>query len=171
MLINRNEKLVSIPKSTDPIFALKLNATTFSFSNPAVNVLYRDNYSTRFSLGAVNSFTLNVSTTDWCNYYYYWPVLFVYTAAGARISENHYPNPANDIITVETTILNEDELTTISNIEVYDHVGAIQKNVKNQKDGEKYLINTSSLANGIYFIHITYSNGEVSKKRIIINHE
>jgi hypothetical protein len=65
-----------------------------------------------------------------------------------------YPNPVNDILTVETQ-------EAIGTVEIYNLIGAMVYSQKNC--GNKVEINTVNLQSGIYFIHMM--NDKVSETR------
>lgn len=68
-----------------------------------------------------------------------------------------YPNPANDIITLDINIGNKNTEVTI-----YDQMGALVKTKKCDNGQNK--IDISSLAPGIYLLSIDYNNRQIIRK-------
>jgi hypothetical protein len=168
VLINKNTKVVTIPPDNNPYVQLLPNTTTFSYSNPSVNVFYNTNTSTNFALGAANSFMLAVSARDQCNYYY-WGIPFVYSPSGARVGETIYPVPTDQSITVLPD--DPEAVAEIDKIRVFDERGNMQLEVVPTPTEGKFELDTSPLKRGIYYMHVFYKSGEVSKKRFAISHE
>lgn len=75
----------------------------------------------------------------------------------ATVSCNIYPNPTNDLLTVESG-------TTMSHCEVYNTAGAMLLN--KPVDGKSFTINVSELPAGVYFIKTT-SDSIIQTRRFI----
>ncbi|MCC6181269.1 MAG: T9SS type A sorting domain-containing protein, partial [Bacteroidia bacterium] len=75
-----------------------------------------------------------------------------------------YPNPANDVITINYDGLKE----TNSSIEIINTVGQtlIKQDVANETSQN---INVSNLSNGIYFVQIKQNGKSIATKKLVIN--
>jgi len=78
---------------------------------------------------------------------------------GAEIKFYIYPNPAQNVITISA-------LETIATVTIHNTVGV--KIIDNKVDGLKSTVNTTTLANGVYFVNISFSNGNTANQKIII---
>ena len=76
-----------------------------------------------------------------------------------------FPNPASDIISVSST----NPSKQISGLQVYDQLGALVFS-EEEIGNENSEINVSEFANGIYFMTITFSNGEMENRKISVAH-
>ena len=70
-------------------------------------------------------------------------------------SINLYPNPANDVVNVQCTMYN------IQEVEVFDVYGKVINTVNVNDNPTR--INISGLANGMYFVRVTTDKGAVTK--------
>lgn len=91
--------------------------------------------------------------------------------ATASVEENElssaliYPNPANDFVSL--TNVNEE----VSKIDVLNLQGQIVLSQNVNDAGQEVLLNTSSLANGVYFVNLTNASGNLSaSKTVIVQH-
>ena len=82
--------------------------------------------------------------------------------------ENHttgrcklYPNPANTAVHIEAE-------NDIESVKVYNMMGALVQTIP--ANGNAININTANLSNGIYFLSIRYSDGQVSNQRVVVTH-
>lgn len=69
------------------------------------------------------------------------------------------PNPAVDNINLSFNYLGEESL----NLSLIDNTGKVIM-TKNVSDLSNYSINTESISNGLYFIHLSTSKGTITKK-------
>ncbi|PJC62190.1 MAG: hypothetical protein CO022_05855, partial [Flavobacteriales bacterium CG_4_9_14_0_2_um_filter_32_27] len=69
-----------------------------------------------------------------------------------------YPNPANDFITIENTIMAIDEIV------IYDITGKTIKTILPKTNTTK--VNVSDLSDGVYFIKISNNKQSITKKII-----
>jgi hypothetical protein len=166
VFVNSLTKTVDIP--IDP--TLPLTSSTFSSSNGIVTVTKINNNKATFKINSAPNFTLNVFAQNSCSYSQ-WGVPFVYSPSGARIAYNTYPNPADDVIHVDTeniTILDElEESLEIKKILLFSENGNFIQEIpaiENKK------IPVKDFKNGLYYLHIFDREGNVEKKRIFINH-
>lgn len=74
-----------------------------------------------------------------------------------------YPNPTNDVITVECRVMNDEY--TVTDIQLYDVYGKlINTDVReNNYSSLQTRINVSGLASGMYFVRVTTDKGAVTK--------
>ena len=70
-----------------------------------------------------------------------------------------YPNPFSDIIKIENVG------SALNSISIYDYIGRILKTESITKD--KYLIDLSELATGVYFVMVKSENGKCFSKKIV----
>ena len=87
-----------------------------------------------------------------------WSEIITVTTTGIDNLSNSislYPNPANDVVNVQSTMYNVQE------VEVIDVYGKVI-NVVNATDNLTH-INVSGLANGMYFVRVTTDQGVVTK--------
>jgi hypothetical protein len=72
-----------------------------------------------------------------------------------------YPNPASSQLRITSE-------TTINGYSIYDMSG---RNLLTQSaDALEIKLNAQTLQNGIYFIHLTHTDGSISKHKIAIQH-
>ena len=72
-----------------------------------------------------------------------------------------YPNPASSQLRITSE-------TTIYGYSIYDMSG---RNLLTQSaDALEIKLNAETLQNGIYFIHLTHTDGSISKHKIAIQH-
>jgi hypothetical protein len=76
-------------------------------------------------------------------------------------STSVYPNPSNGIVTINS---NQD----IANINVFDITGKAFHNQEYTNKLNQTEIDLSTLNNGIYFIAVQSSNGEIIKNKIVL---
>ncbi|HTL80599.1 MAG TPA: T9SS type A sorting domain-containing protein [Bacteroidia bacterium] len=79
-----------------------------------------------------------------------------------------YPNPASDATNVEVDLLNNDNIS----VEVYDMTGnLVSSSNEGQMSAGKHniAVNTSSFANGMYFVKVISSNSVVTNK-VTVSH-
>lgn len=76
-----------------------------------------------------------------------------------------YPNPANNELIVSTEKLPKG----VWQIKIFNIQGQLVYNTLSDYSDKKYFINTSNLANGIYFIHLK-NNALQFNQKVIINH-
>ena len=69
-----------------------------------------------------------------------------------------YPNPANDILFVESKGINK--------IEIYNGIGQKLMEINNSSSREKVIIDCSTLKKGLFHLHITYEDRRVGKSFI-----
>jgi hypothetical protein len=79
----------------------------------------------------------------------------------SKNSINIYPNPSNGKLTINS---NQD----IANINVFDITGKAVHNKEFTNKLNQTEIDLSALNNGIYFIAVQSSNGEISKSKIVL---
>ncbi len=167
VFVNSFTKTVDIP--IDP--TLPVTSSTFSSSNSSVTVTKINNNRATFSINSASSFTFNVYAQNSCSFSQ-WGVPFVFSPSGARISYDTYPNPADDIINLqpESNISLEElrESVDLDKIQLFSEKGILIKEVF---DLNSKKINTQDLKNGLYYLHLIDKEGNVEKKRIIINHK
>jgi hypothetical protein len=124
-----------------------------------------------FKINSAPSFTFNVYAQNSCSFTQ-WGVPFVYSPSGARIAYDTYPNPADDIINLqpESNIDLEEfeEFADLDKIQLFSERGIFVKEVS---DLNSKKINIQDLKNGLYYLHLIDKEGNVEKKRIIINHK
>ncbi|MCX6185925.1 MAG: T9SS type A sorting domain-containing protein, partial [Bacteroidetes bacterium] len=95
--------------------------------------------------------------------YYYSPV----SNSNSGIQEKEipstsiYPNPSNGLVTINS---NQD----IANVNVFDITGKAVHNQEYTNKLNQTEIDLSALNNGIYFIAVQSSNGEISKSKIVL---
>ena len=166
VFVNSFTKTVDIP--IDP--TLSVTSSTFSSSNSSVTVTKINNNRATFSINSAPSFTFNVYAQNSCNFSQ-WGVPFVFSPSGARIAYDTYPNPADNIINLqpESNISLEEfeESTDLDKIQLFSDKGILIKEIS---DLNSKKINTQDLKNGLYYLHLIDKEGNVEKKRIIINH-
>jgi hypothetical protein len=169
VFINGNTKVIAIPPdpNPDPIFQLLPGHTTWDYSNPNVYVFYKADTNTGFALGSASNFTLSVSARDRCNYYY-WNVPFVYAPWGARMSSAVYPVPADQGLTISN---NEQTDVSVKRLQVFDEQATLHLDLQPTATTSTQRLDTSTLNNGTYYLHMTHENGEVTKKRFVVRHE
>lgn len=167
VFVNSLTKTVDIPISS----TLPVTSSTFSSSNNLVTVTKINNNKATFKINSAPSFTFNVYAQNSCSFTQ-WGVPFVYSPSGARIAYETYPNPADDIINLqpENNINLEEleELADLDKIQLFSEKGIFIKEISDL--GSKK-INTQDLKNGLYYLHLIDKDGNVEKKRIIINHQ
>jgi hypothetical protein len=104
-------------------------------------------------------------TGGWKDAYYYIDDISVIDVAtiginqyeGSKMQVNIYPNPANNILYIETT---EEQ----GEIKIIDVLG---NEIKSEKINKSLQVDVSSFINGVYFIEIKTSKGILTKKAII----
>ena len=65
---------------------------------------------------------------------------------------------------------NDNEVIEFTKIEIYDKDGRISNRIEAENMQNKIKISTLNLKNGLYYLRVFDSNGNVSSKQIIINH-
>jgi hypothetical protein len=167
VFVNSLTKTVDIPASLN----LPITSSTFSSSNNLVTVIKINNSKATFKINSAPSFTFNVYAQNSCSFTQ-WGVPFVYSPSGARIAYDTYPNPADDIINLqpESNIDLEEfeEFADLDKIQLFSERGIFVKEVS---DLNSKKINIQDLKNGLYYLHLIDKEGNVEKKRIIINHK
>ncbi|MBP7808296.1 MAG: T9SS type A sorting domain-containing protein [Bacteroidia bacterium] len=74
-----------------------------------------------------------------------------------------YPNPANDVLNVDLNSLPKTETTT----EIRNTLGQLVYQTKSLN--QHLVINTSSLAGGVYIVNIKQNNNIIAVKKVVIN--
>ena len=163
IMVNGATKTIDIPN--DP--TIPVTTSTFSATNSAVTVTKINNNRATFNINTAQSFTLNVFAQNTCGYSQ-WGVIFVYLASGARVGFDVFPNPANEMMNIEPNksgVEASEKAIGLAKVLVYSENGTL---IKEEVPRNNNLI-TSDLNNGVYYLHIVDVEGNVSKKRIIIN--
>lgn len=167
VFINGLIKTINIP--IDP--TLPISNSTFSSSNSLVTVTKVNNNEATFKINSAPNFTLSVYAQNSCSYMQ-WGVPFVYSPSGARIAYNTYPNPADDIITIETESISELDITEepakLEKISLFSESGI---HIRDIAIVEQKKIGIQEIKNGLYYLHLIDKEGNIEKRRIIINHK
>ncbi len=74
-----------------------------------------------------------------------------------------YPNPANDFLNITST----NPTQQISDLKIYDQLGSLVYQKEKIKTGDVAL-DVSDFSEGIYFISLTFSNGEMENRKISV---
>ncbi|OYT12928.1 MAG: hypothetical protein B6I19_07765, partial [Bacteroidetes bacterium 4572_114] len=77
-----------------------------------------------------------------------------------NMSVNLYPNPATDLVNIQTNF-------EISNLKVVNYVGQVV--FDRDTDQMTYQINTGNFGSGMYFVQIESADGTVITKRLTVN--
>lgn len=85
------------------------------------------------------------------------------TTMGVKIM----PNPANEIINIET---NNGILNPCTEIILADISGKVLKKIENTNESNNFLMETQSLTNGIYFLHLKSKDNSTRVHKVVILH-
>ena len=105
------------------------------------------------------------SVSDWGNNLYVDDINFSLPTGIDDITEGSlllYPNPASDEIILVTNFINSNNYE----LQVTDVLGKTE-NIHSVREGQKIVINTSHLADGVYFINILSDKKSLVKKIVI----
>ena len=165
MFINKNTKTLAI--ADNPPYVLQSSNFT---KNDSRVITYSTNLTqTQFSINTAPSFTMSVSATDKCNTYLS-NVLFVYSAGGLRLATDVYPNPSDGTFTLDNILGDtpSDE-NDIAKVQVLSEQGEFLKEIVYEKEKQK-AIKVNELKQGIYYLKIIRTDGQIETKRIKIEH-
>ena len=158
------------------------NTSVYSFVNaPSFPVILNGGSSLSFSVQylspvpATNVATLSILNSDMDEATYTFNIqakslmdVGIATYAGRLAAAILFPNPADDAVTVKLSL----ETAQTVSIVVYDVLGrsVLSTTPKEYGQGEQQIsLNTSSLNNGEYFVHIKTA-GKTSTLKLVINH-
>ena len=74
-----------------------------------------------------------------------------------------YPNPAKEIVNVEYTMYKHMDIETVEVIDVYGKVVRTAVETNNHLPLQTAQINVSNLSDGLYFVRVTTSTGQITK--------
>jgi hypothetical protein len=143
-----------------------LNSTTeLNFDSTQIALLYTIANTSTPSAAKAKALLTQHYVANFNEIYYEWAGELNKTTGLAKSQQHNkvemYPNPAS------TQLLITSE-TTINEYSIYDMSG---RNLLTQSaDAVEVKLNTLNLQNGIYFIHLTYTDGSTSKHKIVIQH-
>jgi hypothetical protein len=137
--------IISVPSATNTTYAEATTANNVTVDNDG------SYYIAIRATSAADMYALIIDdiTIDFSNY--------------IKENENHfniYPNPANDVLTINSN-------TTMNQITIINSLGQVVMNVEPNTDF--YQININTLPEGIYTARITTNNG-ISTKLIVVAH-
>jgi hypothetical protein len=91
-----------------------------------------------------------------------------YTPKGhTNIGVKIMPNPADEIINIET---NNSILNPYTEISLMDISGKMLKKIENTNQNDSFLIETQGLNNGIYFLHLKLKDKSSATHKVVILH-
>jgi hypothetical protein len=133
-----------------------------------------------------NHCQLYISDTTICNSYYYIDDVCVspdslacdlnpegiYNLKEVKTSINLYPNPATNQLTIESVGSKQFaegriEITNSLGVTVYTESGNLKSKTAEGESRFQRIINLKSLASGIYFIKLYFSDGEMEVKKFV----
>jgi hypothetical protein len=165
MFINKNIKTLAIANNPPYI----LQSSSFTKNNSNVITYATSLTQTQFAINTAPSFTMSVSANDQCNSYLS-NVFFVYSASGARLAANVYPNPSDGSFTLDTILDDtQTENNDITKVQVLTDQGEFLKEIVFEKEQAKN-IKLSEFKDGIYYLKVVRTDGQIETKRIKIEH-
>jgi len=149
--------------ASDPSVAGVIGSPIISVAN-ATNTTYAEATANNVTVDSDGSYYIAIrATSDADMYYLFIDDITIDISDYIKENENHfniYPNPANDVITINSN-------TTMNQITIINSLGQVVMNVEPNTDF--YQININTLPEGIYTARITTNNG-LSTKLIVVAH-
>lgn len=125
---------------------------------------------------------VSVSYVDECGLTSYRNGVTIYSPCGRSGAIAAYPNPTNTQITVQykntnntnqtaTATTAADNTATVSSftVELYNEKGKVLKSGQGGNSNASVVLNTSDLANGIYYLHVKQGS-DLIEKQIVVQH-
>ena len=119
-----------------------------------------NNFEKSYAYKNWNTTATKVTSGD-SSYYYYHTVLGIHDLMVQNVNIAVYPNPASNIITVETSVITDKSQLSIINLNG-------QQLITRQITGPNATLDISSLPNGVYFVRLT-SESKVALGKFIKN--
>lgn len=149
--------------ASDPSVAGVIGSPIISVAN-ATNTTYAEATANNVTVDSDGSYYIAIrATSDADMYYLFIDDITIDISDYIKENENHfniYPNPANDVLTINSN-------TTMNQITIINSLGQVVMNVEPNTDF--YQININTLPEGIYTARITTNNG-LSTKLIVVAH-
>ncbi|MDI3544788.1 MAG: hypothetical protein PWQ43_880 [Rikenellaceae bacterium] len=149
--------------ASDPSVAGVIGSPIISVAN-ATNTTYAEATANNVTVDSDGSYYIAIRATSAADMYYLFiDDITIDISDYIKENENNfniYPNPANDVLTINSN-------TTMNQITIINSLGQVVMNVEPNTDF--YQININTLPEGIYTARITTNNG-LSTKLIVVAH-
>lgn len=149
--------------ASDPSVAGVIGSPIISVAN-ATNTTYAEATANNVTVDSDGSYYIAIRATSAADMYYLFiDDITIDISDYIKENENNfniYPNPANDVLTINSN-------TTMNQITIINSLGQVVMNVEPNTDF--YQININTLPEGIYTVRITTNNG-LSTKLIVVAH-